>query len=206
MASPNFHPNGKTALGVEISRIIEHCIKDSQCVNTEVLCIVAKERVWNINVNIQVLNHEGNIVDTCTLATIAALMYFRRPEVTVNDTSVTIHSEAEKNFIPLQLGCIPITTSFDLFTQRSSKNADNLYTSSVLDPSLLEDSVADGLMTIAVTPNQDILCVHATGGDGYSPSLVISNIQLAIERATTIYPKLKLQLDQAIAKKAHKIW
>jgi hypothetical protein len=39
--------------------------------------------VWHLRVDVHVLDHAGNLVDACGLASLAALMAFRRPDVTV---------------------------------------------------------------------------------------------------------------------------
>ncbi len=39
--------------------------------------------MWHLRVDLHVLDHQGNLVDACGLAALAALMAFRRPDVTV---------------------------------------------------------------------------------------------------------------------------
>jgi hypothetical protein len=45
----------------------------------ESLCIAGGKLVWSLRVDCHVLDHGGNLVDACALATIAALLSFRRP-------------------------------------------------------------------------------------------------------------------------------
>jgi hypothetical protein len=40
-------------------------------------------KVWHLRVDVHVLDHQGALVDACGLAALAALMAFRRPDVTV---------------------------------------------------------------------------------------------------------------------------
>lgn len=46
--------------------------------------------VWAVRVDIRVLDHEGNMLDCACLATMAALLHFKRPDVTVSGDDVTI--------------------------------------------------------------------------------------------------------------------
>lgn len=39
--------------------------------------------MWHLRVDLHVLDHQGNLIDACGLAALAALMAFRRPDVTV---------------------------------------------------------------------------------------------------------------------------
>lgn len=66
-----------TEYGVETRRLLERCLIDSRALDVESLCIVTGEKVWAIRVDAHVLNHDGNIVDCLSIATIAALVHFR---------------------------------------------------------------------------------------------------------------------------------
>ena len=56
----------------------------------ESLCITSGMKVWAIRVDIHILNHNGNLIDCASVAAIAALAHFRRPDVTVSGEDVTI--------------------------------------------------------------------------------------------------------------------
>lgn len=75
---------------VLISRIVEKALRRSRAIDTEGLCIVAGEKVWQIRVDILFLDHDGNLVDCASIAAITALLHFRRPDVTVSGEEVTI--------------------------------------------------------------------------------------------------------------------
>ena len=47
MACPSFEPGRLSDFGVEINRLLERCLKESRCLDTESLCIVSGERVSN---------------------------------------------------------------------------------------------------------------------------------------------------------------
>lgn len=75
---------------VLISRIVEKALRRSRAIDTEGLCIVAGEKVWQIRVDLLFLDHDGNLVDCASIAAITALLHFRRPDVTVSGEEVTI--------------------------------------------------------------------------------------------------------------------
>lgn len=52
-------------------------------------CFVPSE-VWQIRVDLHLLNHNGNIIDAASIAAIAALCHFRRPDVSVQGEEVTL--------------------------------------------------------------------------------------------------------------------
>lgn len=46
---------------VLLTRNLERALKESRCVDLESLCIKAEEKVWRIRVDVNILNHEGNL-------------------------------------------------------------------------------------------------------------------------------------------------
>ncbi|CAM9602951.1 unnamed protein product, partial [Ascophyllum nodosum] len=78
MAASSFGERS-SIVSAEIARVIEIGVRDSQALDTEALCIIGGEKVWQIRCDIHVLDHGGNLMDACTLATMAALRHFRRP-------------------------------------------------------------------------------------------------------------------------------
>lgn len=115
MASINYDSKRVSENSIQLNRILERTFKDSRCVDLESLCILAEEKVWNIRVDINVLNHDGNAIDCASVACLAALTHFRRPDVTLSGTNVVIHSFSEKEPISLVLHHYPVCASFALF-------------------------------------------------------------------------------------------
>ena len=68
---------------IDISRFIDKVLKSSRAIDRESLCIVQGRLVWNLQVDLYVINEDGNLLDACFLATVAALMNTRLPEVTL---------------------------------------------------------------------------------------------------------------------------
>ena len=51
---------------LEVNNIVERTIKESHALDTEALCIIAGSKVWSIQVNITVLDDDGNVVDAAS--------------------------------------------------------------------------------------------------------------------------------------------
>lgn len=47
---------------VLLTRNLERAFKESRCVDLESLCIKAEEKVWKLRVDLNILNHEGNLI------------------------------------------------------------------------------------------------------------------------------------------------
>lgn len=70
---------------------------------SNVMCAVLQ--VWHLRVDCHVLDHCGNLVDACCLSALAALMAYRKPEVSVgrggDSENIFIHSPEVHIHIPL---------------------------------------------------------------------------------------------------------
>lgn len=74
-------------------------------------------QVWNVRVDLVVLNYDGNLIGCCSVAALASLSHFRRPDVTTNGEEVIIHSPAEKDPIPISLHHHPVAIAFAIFNK-----------------------------------------------------------------------------------------
>ena len=74
--------------------------------------------MWALRVDTHVLDHGGNLVDACCLSALAALMAFRKPEVTVggaSGTEVIVHPPEVKEPLPLTIHHLPVAVTFGIF-------------------------------------------------------------------------------------------
>ncbi|GAB1598430.1 exosome complex component RRP45-like isoform X1 [Argonauta hians] len=154
MASPAFEPGRLSEFGVYVNRLMERCLKESRCLDTESLCIVAGEKVWIIRVDLHVLNHDGNLIDSASIAAITALAHFRRPDVEVNGDEVIVHPVEEREPIPLSLHHMPICVSFAFFQEGKYV---------LVDPNEKEEKVMDGKMVIGMNKYREICTLQMAG-------------------------------------------
>ncbi|KFV63917.1 Exosome complex component RRP45, partial [Dryobates pubescens] len=155
MAAPGFEPGRQTELLVKVNRLIERCLRNSKCIDTESLCVVAGEKVWQIRLDLHLLNHDGNIIDAASIAGIVALCHFRRPDVSVQGEEVTVYTPEERDPVPLSIHHMPICVSFAFFQQG---------TYLLVDPSEREERVMDGVLVIAMNKHQEICTIQSSGG------------------------------------------
>lgn len=139
---------------VNLSRMLEKALFKSRAIDTEGLCIVAGEKVWAIKIDIRVLDHAGNVIDCACLATMVALLHFKRPDVSVDGDEVVIYSENEKNPISLSIHHIPVCVTFAVLDGGEKF---------VVDPCFEEEVAQDGHMTIVINIHREICAISKTG-------------------------------------------
>ncbi|KAF4071558.1 hypothetical protein AMELA_G00274720 [Ameiurus melas] len=155
MASPSFQSNRHSELLVTLNRQLERCLRNSRCIDMESLCVISGEKVWQIRVDVHVLNHDGNLMDAASVAAISALSHFKRPEVAIQGRDVTVFSSEERDPVPLSVYHMPICVSFAFFQQG---------TYLLVDPCEKEELVMDGLLVIAMNKHREICSIQSSGG------------------------------------------
>ncbi|XP_063240289.1 exosome complex component RRP45 [Bacillus rossius redtenbacheri] len=193
MGAPHFETGRLSELGVQLNRLLEKCLKDSKCVDLESLCIVAEEKVWNLRVDIHVLNHEGGLVDAASIAALAALNHFRRPDVTMDGEQVVIHDPSERDPLPLTLHHQPVCITYALF--------DNLE-EVVADPTQLEERVSQAQVVLGMNSYRELCGVHLGGSALASDSTVWQCSVKAASRAAHVVASLKEALARDLRLRA----
>lgn len=189
MASPVFEAGRSSDLGIELTRVLEKCIRDSHCVDLEALCIVAGEKVWSVRVDVHVMNHDGNLAECAAISAVSSLHHFRRPEVTVAGAEVTVHSVKEHDPVPLSLHHIPVCVTFALFNSGQQV---------IADPTEAEELASEGRVIVGVNAHREICMMHISGCTPLQKEQVQRFVELAVNRAkdVTEYIKMKLQQDE----------
>lgn len=79
LASGRYETGPPTPDAVEFARVVDRGIRASGLIDTAALAI-EEEKVWNVFVDIYVLNYDGNLFDAGTLSAVAALLTARQPK------------------------------------------------------------------------------------------------------------------------------
>eukprot|EP00090_Calanus_glacialis_P007008 TRINITY_DN15475_c0_g1_i4.p1 TRINITY_DN15475_c0_g1~~TRINITY_DN15475_c0_g1_i4.p1 ORF type:complete len:397 (-),score=171.57 TRINITY_DN15475_c0_g1_i4:50-1240(-) len=189
IAAPKFDVGRMTEEGVEINRTIERCLKESRCLDLESLCIISEEKVWTVRLDLHILNHCGNLTDACSVAGLAALCHFRRPDVTLKGDLVTVHPITERDPVPLAVHHHPVTSTFAMFQMAGTAE-----TLAVCDPSRLEEECMGGKMVIGVNAYREICTLHLAGQVLVDKKLVLKLTNTAAEKAKKMVEKIKQSL------------
>ncbi|KAF5393325.1 hypothetical protein D9757_000588 [Collybiopsis confluens] len=197
MASSEFELGRPSEEEVTITRMLDKVIRRSDVVDKESLCILAGQRVWHLRLTIHCLSDSGNLLDCACLASIVALKHFRRPDVEVIGEEVTVvcsnpffvqplepqldylpslqHEPTSRAPIPLSLHHTPYCFTFAFFSDASINP--------VLDPSLLEQRLNEGLISIALNAQRELCVVQKSGGVPLEPADVLKIVNFAVQKA-----------------------
>jgi len=187
MAAPEFEAGRPHPLQVEVGRVVERGLRESRAIDTEALCIVAGELVWEVRCDIHVLDHSGNLIDCASIAVITALMHFRRPDVTVVGTEYTIHSLSERQPVPLSIHHMPVAISFAFLDEGRLL---------VVDPSLQEENCMDGRVSITLNADGELCAVKKSGGVAIGVEQLLECTKIAGVKATEITKYIRDRLEK----------
>ncbi|BGP14064.1 hypothetical protein JCM10213_002359 [Rhodosporidiobolus nylandii] len=173
MASGAYEAGRQSEDEVLMTRLLEKAIRRSNAVDREALCIVAGQKVWSIRIDVHFLSDEGNLLDCASIATIAALRHFRKPDVTVNGEEVVIHPMDERVPVPLAIHHSPMCLTFAFFGEESL---------AVLDPTHLESQLSTGTLTLTLNAQSEICVLSKQGGAPLPADEIMRAVTVGVER------------------------
>jgi exosome complex component RRP42 len=174
VASPTFEPGPPNENAIELARVVDRGIRESHCIDLESLCIQKGKEVWMINIDIHVLDHDGNLIDASALGAITALLNTKIPKY---ENSKIIYGEFERE-LPIKDLPIAITTT---------KISDKL----LIDLNVEEENAMDARVTLT-TNEKGELCSAQKGGEGFFTTKEIEEaVDLSILKGKEIRKLLK---------------
>ncbi|KAH1027914.1 exosome complex component RRP45 [Dendroctonus ponderosae] len=187
MGDPNFQVGRQSELNSQLNRLLEKCIYDSKAVDLESLCVKMNERVWSIRVDVNLLNHEGNILDCASIAALAALAHFRRPDVSCDGMEFKIHSIKERDPIPTVIHHYPVCISYAIFSGGKFI---------VADPTLLEERVAEAFLSVGLNAYKELCGLHLGGKAELSTDIILETTNKASKRAGCVVEIIKAAVEK----------
>ncbi|MFQ6107860.1 MAG: exosome complex protein Rrp42 [Thermoplasmata archaeon] len=165
MASPTFEPGPPREDAIELARVVDRGIRETETIDLGKLCIIEGEKVWVIFIDVHVLDYDGNLFDACSYGALAAL----------TDTMVPA-SKVNGEDYPLEVQHHPISVT-------ATKIQDVI----VFDASLDEDRVADARLTVTTDENGDIRAMQK----GLKGSFTLEEVDTIINTARRLASEIR---------------
>lgn len=205
---------------VLFDRLIEKAIRRTEAVDREALCVVAGEQVWNVHLTVHLLSDTGAALDAAVLCSMLSLRHFRRPDYSIeNGNQVRLYSSDERVPVPLAIHHTPLCVTFAIFndlsttttaTAKSQPDDDHLIdptsasaaastssTVALLDPTLLEETLAHSKLTLVLNAQKEICVLDKSYGSPIAPQTLLDLINVGFRRIQELTKKLEeaLKLD-----------
>ena len=169
LASPSFERGPPDEDTVELARVVDRAIRESQCIDLEKLCIKEGELVWIVFIDLHPIDYDGNLFDACTLGAIAALKNAVFPKLEENGR-IDYKTKTEEK---LPIRDTPVEVTF-------AKIGGHI----VLDPCLEEEEVLDARLTVGCNERGEIVAMQKGGGSGtFTQEEILDIVKRGIEKA-----------------------
>ncbi|MBU5688323.1 MAG: exosome complex protein Rrp42 [Candidatus Aenigmarchaeota archaeon] len=166
IAHPDFLPGPPSEDATELARVVDRGIRESNSIDLEKLCLVEGQKVWGVFIDIHIINHDGNLIDASSLASLIALMNTRIPKY-----------EDEKIIRGEYIGKLPMLHTPINVTV--SKILDKY----VVDLTKEEEDVLDAWLSVAVREDGYICSMQKGGAKGLNVKNIDEMINLAAKKS-----------------------
>ncbi|MCK4961089.1 MAG: exosome complex protein Rrp42 [Anaerolineales bacterium] len=173
LASPLFELGPPKEPAIELARVVDRGVRESEMIDTSKLCIEPGKKVYMVFADIYPLDYDGNLIDASSLAVAAALQTTKFDEYKWEDGKAV--PTGKKLDLPIRNSAVEVTVS------RIGRHL-------VLDPSLKEEMVQDCRLTIAVDKDDKLRAMQKGGGSGpLTLDEIETSITMAIDRAQDLH-------------------
>jgi len=177
LASPLFERGPPDEQSIELARVVDRGIRHADCVQTKKLCIKEREAVYILFVDMYVINHAGNLIDTGGVGALTTLISAHIPEGIIGENGL----EWTGNYLTGEtlVKELPLVTTY-------GKIADIIF----LDPNLPEELVSEGRISISTTESK-ITSIQKSGVATFS----IDEIKMLCKDSMEQGKKLRKELN-----------
>ncbi len=174
MSSPEFESGPPGIQAIEIARLVDRGVRESEAIDVKKLCIKEGEKVWAVMIDICTINDSGNLIDASALAALAALKDSRFPKY--EDDKID-YMEHTKEKIPLKKEPIAVTVF---------KIGGNF----IVDPITEEEENADARLTATIEKGGTICSLQKGGDSPLTVDEIDKMIGIAQEKVNELRSKL----------------
>jgi exosome complex component RRP42 len=177
LASHDFESGPPREDAIELARVVDRGVRESQVVDVEKLVLTPGEKVWLVFIDIHILDYDGNLFDAASLGALAALL---TTVVPVKRLEAQLPEGYPREDFPLPMSEPPISCT-------AVKIKDFV----LFDPCFDEEIIADVRLTVATDNEGDIRAMQKGLSGSFSKEEIQKVIKGALDNGKEIRSKLK---------------
>ncbi len=178
LASPLFERGPPDEQSIELARVVDRGIRHADCVQTKKLCIKEREAVYILFVDMYVINHAGNLIDTGGVGALTSLISAHIPEGIIGENGLEWTGKYLTGETLVKE--LPLVTTY-------GKIDDIIF----LDPNLPEELVSEGRISISTTESK-ITSIQKSGVATFSIDEIKMLCKDSMEQAKKVRKELNL--------------
>jgi len=180
-ASPFIEPGPPDEETIELARVVDRGIRESQMLDLDKLVLIPGKVVYTIFVDCSVLNTDGNLLDATSYAVVSALLSSKLPVFEMQDDKVVDTGKTRDS---------PLTTIPVSITQ--VRIGDTI----ILDPTAEEEACMNARITITTNSNGEYAAVQK----GFTGGFAREQIKKAAETARIKGEQVRAKLQEMTTK------
>jgi exosome complex component RRP42 len=165
MASPYAEAGPPSEDAIELARVVDRGIRESEMVDLTKLCLVPGKSVVTVFVDCNVMNVDGNLFDATSYAVVAALRTSKMKKYVVKDDKV----ETTEDWVPVPVEKTPVSVTL-------ARIGETL----VVDPITEEEASMDMRITITTDDDGNICASQKGEASTISPEQVLQAADTSI--------------------------
>ena len=165
MASPYAEAGPPSEEAIELARVVDRGIRESEMVDLANLCLVPGKSVVTVFVDCNVMNVDGNLFDATSYAVVSALRTSKMKKYVVRDEK----AEATEEWIPVPVERTPVSVTLARIGERM-----------VVDPNTEEEASMDMRITITTDDDGHICASQKGEASTISPAQVLESADTSI--------------------------
>lgn len=176
-ASPYIEPGPPDEETVELARVVDRGIRESEMLDLNKLVLIPGEIVYVIFVDCSVINADGNLFDATSYAVVSALLNSKLPVFEIRDKKVV--DTAEKQDPPITTLPVSIT-------------AVRIGESVILDPTAEEEACMDARITITTNSDHNLAAIQK----GFTGAFTVEQLKNAAATARIKGEEIRVKLRE----------
>jgi exosome complex component RRP42 len=171
LASPYAEAGPPDEDAIELARVVDRGVRESEMVDLSELCLIAGKSVYTVFADVNILNVDGNLFDATSYAVVSALRTAKMPKFEVNGDKVTNTG----TMIPVPVTKTPVSITMA-----------RIGGSIVVDPTAEEEAVMDARITLT-TDDEENICAGQKGNAGtFTPAQVMEAAEIAVRKGREV--------------------
>ncbi len=176
MASPYAEAGPPSEEAIELARVVDRGIRESEMVDLTKLCLIPGKSVVTVFVDCNVMNVDGNLFDATSYAVVSALRTSKMKKYVVKDEK----AEATDEWVPVPVESTPVSVTLARIGEKM-----------VVDPNAEEEGAMDMRITITTDDDGNICASQKGEASTISPAQVLQSADTSIKVGKEIRAQIK---------------
>src|ERR671923_1228063 len=180
-ASPYIEPGPPDEETIELARVVDRGIRESEMLDLDRLVLVPGKIVYTIFVDCSILNTDGNLLDATSYAVVSALLSAKLPILEMKDDKVVDTGQTR----PMPVTTIPVSIT-------QVRIGDTI----ILDPTAEEEACMNARITITTNSNSDYAAIQKGFTGGFTREQIKKTAEIARIKGEQVRAKLQELTDK----------